>query len=74
MTRTSVTNDDAGTSVLQRAWRSLRDAWATQEHLHQVYLDRHEVSGRDAVRATRTLRWSGDCLVGDLLPGQTPSQ
>jgi len=74
MTRSPLTDHDAETSVLRRAWRTLRDFWATQEHLQQLYLDRHEVSGRDAVRATRTLRWSGDGLVGDLLPSQTACQ
>jgi hypothetical protein len=36
--------------------------------LHQRYLDRYDVSGREALAATRQLRWSGSVLVGDLLP------
>ena len=59
--------------VLTRTWQRLRAFWATQEHLQQLYLDRHDISGKEGLRATRTLRWSGDCLVGELLPGQVSS-
>jgi len=51
--------------LLQR-WRAL---WRQQLHLHQLYLHRLDVSGRDAVRACRSMRWCGDSLYGDLLPG-----
>jgi len=48
----------------------LRRFWDEQVHLHQLYLDRQDVSGLDGVRAMRTLRWNGSELVGDLLPGE----
>jgi hypothetical protein len=46
----------------------LRRAWSAQVVLQQRYIDRHDVSGRDALAASRQLRWSGSVLVGDLLP------
>lgn len=46
----------------------LRRAWSAQVLLQQRYIDRHDVSGREALAAARQLRWSGSVLVGDLLP------
>jgi len=46
----------------------LRGFYAQQKHLQQLHIARHDFSGLDGKAAMRSLRWSGDLLVGDLLP------
>lgn len=46
----------------------IRRTYEGQVHLQQRYLERNDAGGREAVRAARRLRWSGETLVGDLLP------
>lgn len=48
--------------------RWLRQAYENQVSLQQRRIDRTAVSGREAVAASRRLRWSGMSLVGDLIP------
>ena len=53
-------------------WRSAlaaaRAAVRTQLYLHERYAARWELSGREALAASRSLRWQGDHLVGSELP------
>jgi hypothetical protein len=46
----------------------LREFYEGQVRLQQLYLDRHDVTGHEALAAMHTLHWSGDELVGDWLP------
>jgi hypothetical protein len=46
----------------------LREFYEGQIRLQQLYLDRHDTTGRQALTALHTLHWSGDELVGDWLP------
>ena len=56
-----------------RAWADrVRELYANQVRLQQRYLDRNDRTGAEARTATHRLRWSGDVLVGDLLPGSDP--
>lgn len=57
--------------VLHRTLRHIRRFWDQQLYLQQLYLDRHELSGREAEAAFRQLRWSGSGLVGDWIPDET---
>ncbi len=47
---------------------SVRRVWETQVRLQQRYLERTAVGGVEGLRSARWLRWSGQRLVGDLLP------
>jgi hypothetical protein len=51
----------------------LQEFYQGQVRLQQLYLDRHETTGYEARVALRTLRWSGDELVGDWLPRCAPA-
>jgi hypothetical protein len=47
---------------------TVRRLWETQVRLQQRYLERNDAGGLEARSAVRWLRWSGDRLVGDVLP------
>jgi len=59
---------------LRSALLALRGFYDRQLRLQELALQRYEVSGRDAVAATRTLRWVGGELAGDLLPPSGPGR
>jgi hypothetical protein len=42
----------------KRVLAKVRHFWNQQLRLHQLYLDRHDVSGRDAIDALARQRWS----------------
>ena len=42
----------------------LRLFWNQQLRLHQLYLDRHDVSGGDALDALARREWSGGARIG----------
>jgi hypothetical protein len=46
----------------------LREFYEGQIQLQELYLNRHETTGQQALGAMHTLHWSGAQLVGDWLP------
>ena len=52
----------------QRLIAGARRFFAEQTHLQEVYSNRNDVSGGDALAAARTLRWTGSTLQGDIAP------
>jgi hypothetical protein len=54
--------------ALTRSLAAARAALQTQLRLQEIYVERHERSGRETAAAARALRWRGDDLVGCELP------